>query len=205
MVTLFEAPIQPSFHPVILGSRRSRRFHDRFRSSQPSDRLFLAAVPDQETAARMADVARRLRSGHGLRGRTLRPENFHVSLFRVGEGVGRRPQSLEAVKERVASVAMPSFKVAFDRAGSFDNGAFALRGGDGMIGLEVLHQRIEDAFDGTPHPARSFTPHVTLLRDRQRIEEQFIEPIEWQVREVVLAHRAPGRTGHRYLSRFPLN
>jgi len=42
------------------------------------------------------------------------------------------------------------------------------------------------------------------LRDRHRVEEQFIEPIEWQVREVVLVHSLPGRTGHRHLARFPL-
>ena len=100
---------------------------------------------------------------------------------------------------------MPSFRVAFDRAESFKNGALVLRGADGVIGLDVLHQRLSDALDGQPQPARRFTPHLTLLRDRYRVSERPIEPIEWTVREIVLVHSLLGRTEHRHLARWTLD
>ena len=106
--------------------------------------------------------------------------------------------------ERLSSVVMPAFRVAFDRVGSFRNGAVVLRGDESLIGLEVLQQRVSDAFDTRPHAARAFTPHVTLLRDAKRVEEHDITPIEWTVKEVVLVHSLLGRTTHRHVARLPL-
>ncbi|MGE5152361.1 MAG: 2'-5' RNA ligase family protein, partial [Rhodospirillaceae bacterium] len=74
----------------------------------------------------------------------------------------------------------------------------------GTIGLDVLQQRLRDALDDTPRKARSFTPHVTLLRDGQRVPEQRIEPIEWTVREIVLVHSLLGRAAHRHVARWSL-
>ena len=106
--------------------------------------------------------------------------------------------------ERAASLVMPSFRVAFDRVTSFRNGAFLLSGDESVIGLEVLQQRLSDALDARPQRARPFTPHLTLLRDSHQIVEQFIEPISWTVKEVVLVHSLLGRTTHRHLARLPL-
>lgn len=190
--------------PSALHTRRLRQFEGRLFERHPSGRLFLAALPDMATAARIFDLAGRLKTGHGLRGRVLRPEHLRVTLFHVPDGAGLGPDLVDAIKERVASVVMPSFRVAFDRVGSFRNGAFVLRGDAGMMGLEVLHQRLSDALDGRPASARPFTPHVTLLRDRECVEEHSIEPIEWTVGEVVLVHSPLGRTEHHVLTRLPL-
>ena len=118
--------------------------------------------------------------------------------------IGLTPGMVESVKASAETVAMPSFRVCFDRAESFKNGALVLRGDDGTIGLDILQQRLSDALDGEPRKARSFTPHVTLLRDGHRVPEQRIEPIEWTVREVVLVHSLIGRTIHRHLARWTL-
>ncbi len=134
----------------------------------------------------------------------LRPEHLQVTLFHVPEQAGFGNDLVEQVKARAASVVMPSFKVAFDRAGSFRNGAFVLRGDDGMMGLEVLHQRLSDAFDGRPAAARPFSPHITLLRDREHVDEHSVRPIEWTVREVVLVHSRPAKGAHRHLARLSL-
>lgn len=190
--------------PSLLRTDRLRRHEAGLFERRPADRLFLAALPDAATAARIADLAGRLKIGHGLKGRTLRPEHFHVRLFRFGDRTGLTPDLVRSVSQRAASVVMPSFKAVFDKVGSFRNGAFVLRGDDGTIGLEVLHQRLSDTFDGRPASARPFTPHVTLLRDRERVEEHAIQPIEWAVREVVLMHSLQGKTGHRQLARFAL-
>jgi 2'-5' RNA ligase len=197
----------PSFagqpKPPALMLRRLHRRHEAL-MGPPTDRLFLAVVPDEETATRIAEKARHLRLSHGLTGKGVRPEHFHVTLCHVGDGTGLPLDVVDRVKERAASVAMPSFRVCFDRAGSFKNGALVLRGDDGTIGLEILQQRLSDALDDAPRRARAFTPHVTLLRDGHRVAEQRIEPIEWTVREIVLVHSLLGRTTHHHLARWSL-
>ena len=200
---------QPSYRqPSVLPTRRLQRQHERLahppRHRVATDRLFLAIVPPADVAARIARLGRHLKIGHDLTGKLLEPEHFHVSLCHLGEGVGVPADAVAMATERAASIAMPSFKVAFDRVVSFKNGAFVLRGDDSVIGLEVLQQRLSDALDGSPQPARPFTPHVTLLRDRHLVPEHDIEPIEWEVRDIVLVHSLLGRTTHRHLARVPL-
>jgi RNA 2',3'-cyclic 3'-phosphodiesterase len=203
------SPFQPSSWPTsVLPTRRLQRLHQRLvrppQRRTTTDRLFLAVVPPADVAARIARLARHLKIGHDLTGKPLEPEHFHVTLCHLGDGIGVPSEAVALATERAASIAMPSFKVAFDRVESFRNGAFVMRGDDSIIGLEVLHQRLSDALDGSPQPARPFTPHVTLLRDRHLVPEHAIEPIEWQVRDVVLVHSLLGKTTHRHLARVPL-
>ncbi|MBN9087651.1 MAG: RNA 2',3'-cyclic phosphodiesterase [Reyranella sp.] len=197
----------PSFagqpKPPALMLRRLRR-HREALMGPSTDRLFFAVLPDEATAARIAEKARHLRLSHGLTGKGVRSEHLHVTLCHVGDGIGLPRDVVDQVKKRAAGVTMPSFRVSFDRAGSFRNGALVLRGDDGTIGLEILQQRLSDALDGQPGRARPFTPHVTMLRDSYRVPEQRIEPIEWTVREVVLVHSLLGRTTHRHIARWSL-
>jgi RNA 2',3'-cyclic 3'-phosphodiesterase len=190
MLPLFSAPLAGKAKPPALMMRRLRRRHEAL-ADRPTGRLFLAVLPDPDTAERIAETARHLRISHGLTGKPLRPSQFHVTLCPVEDGLGLGPEG----------VAMPAFGVCFDRAESFRNGALVLRG-DGTIGLDVLQQRLSDALDGEPRKARPFTPHVTLLRDGHRVPEQRIEPIEWTVREVVLMQSQAGRS--MPVARWPL-
>ena len=199
----FDPPFGGKKKPPALIVRRLRRRQEAL-AGRPTDRLFLAVLPDPETATRIAETARHLRLSHGLAGKPLRPEHFHVTLCHIGDWVGLSPAVVDNAKACAASVEMPSFRVCFDRAESFRNGALVLRGDDGTIGLDVLQQRLSDALDGEPSKARSFTPHVTLLRDGHCVPEQRIEPIEWNVREVVLVHSLLGRTTHRPIARWSL-
>ena len=169
-------------------------------------RLFWAALPDADTAQHIAETARSACARHGLTGRPLKADRLHVTLFHVSdEFTPPAPAKIEDLVERATNVVMPTFRVAFDCTQSFRNGAFVLRGDDGVIGLDVLHQRLNDELDWRPRPARHFTPHMTLLYDRQRIEEQAIEPITWTVREMVLVESLVGQTVHRHLARVPLS
>lgn len=200
----FFAPFGGQPKPPILMMRRLRRRQEGL-DGRAMDRLFLAALPDAATATRIAETARHLRISHGLAGKPLRPEHLHVTLHHIADARSAPPASVvDILKERVAAVSMPSFRVSFDRAESFRNGALVLRGDDGTIGLDILQQRLSDALDGQPGKARPFTPHVILLRDNYRVPEQRIEPIEWTVREVVLVHSLLGRTTHRHLARWSL-
>jgi 2'-5' RNA ligase len=203
MLHLFAPPLVGKKKPPALMVRRLRRRQEAL-AGPPTDRLFLAVLPDAETAERIARTARHLRVSHGLTGKPLKPEHFHVTLCHIEDSVGLSSGVVEEVKACAARVEMPSFRVCFDRAGSFRNGALVLRGDDGTIGLDILQQRLSDALDDEPRKARRFTPHVTLLRDGLRVPEQPIEPIEWTVREVVLVHSLLGRTTHRHVARWSL-
>ena len=203
MLHLFAPLLAGRPRPPALMMRRLRRRHEAL-AARTTDRLFLAVVPDEATADRIARAARHLRTSHGLTGKPLRPEHFQVTLCRIESGLGLAPRLMESVQACVAGVAMPPFRVSFDRAGSFRNGALVLRGADGTIGLDILQQRLSDALDGAPRKARPFTPHVTLLRDGQCVPEQRIEPIEWTVGEVVLLHSLPGHAAPRRLARWSL-
>jgi 2'-5' RNA ligase len=191
-----------------LAMRRLGRYHTGFsalRRWQATDRLFFAVRPDQETAAKIAERTMRWRADHGLTGKPLKPEHLHVRLFHVGDDDTPAPAELiDALAERAAALTMPAFRVEFDRVMSIGGGAIVLGGDDRLIGLHILQQRLSDALDASPGPARRFEPHVTLLRDNRRIVEQPIEPISWTAREVVLVHSLMGQTIHRDVVRVPL-
>lgn len=205
-------PFRPSLgmasgRPSELKTRRLQRRQQAVRQGgrPATDRLFWAVLPPPEMAARIAELAGRLRTGHGLTGKPLRPEHFHVTLFHVGDAAAPPPADfIETLTQRAAGVVMPSFRVAFDRALSFSNGAFVLGGDDSVIGLEILQQRLSDALDSRLLPARRFTPHLTVLRDSRLVPEHPIAPIEWTVREMVLVHSLLGRTTHHVVARLPL-
>lgn len=190
-----------------VAAQRLRRRHAGLRPARlaGSDRLFFAVLPDEDTAGAIAERAERWRREHGLTGRLLRPEHFHVTLH-VAEQTADISLSgmIELLAERASTLAMPAFRIDFDRVLSFRNGAFVLSGDETTIGLQVLHQRLGDALDPTPRPARRFTPHLTLLRDGKHIGEHDVERIGWTAREVVLVHSLLGQTTHRHVARIPL-
>ena len=190
-----------------VAAQRLRRRHAGLRPVKvpATDRLFFAILPDEETAAGIHERAERWRREHGLTGRLLRPEQFHVTLHVAEENPGvSLPGMIELLAERASTLAMPAFRVDFDRVLSFRNGAFVLSGDETTVGLQVLHQRLGDALDPTPRLARRFTPHLTLLRDGKHIAEHDVERIGWTVREVVLVHSLIGQTTHRHVARIPL-
>lgn len=195
--------------PSRLSTRRSHRRHAALGpvpTQRPAtDRLFFAVLPDAETAGQIAERTARWRSDHGLKGKALKPEHFHVTLCHVADMESAPSEAMiDALAERASVLSMPSFRVEFDRVMSFTNGAFVLSGDESTIGLEVLQQRLSDALDPSPRPARRFTPHLTLLRDQRRIAEQPVERIGWTAREVVLVHSLLGQTIHRHVARVPL-
>jgi 2'-5' RNA ligase len=91
--------------------------------------------------------------------------------------------------------------VSFDRTTSFSGGnnnhPFVLLGDVGVERLKKFRQTLGASMlrNGLRHLVRtSFMPHVTLLYDRQNVDEQPIEPISWMVREFVLIRSLYRRT-----------
>jgi RNA 2',3'-cyclic 3'-phosphodiesterase len=178
-----------------------------------TDRLFFAIFPDATAAARIAGLAQRLRSEHGLKANPLGTERFHITLHHLDDYAGLPQRVVSEAMRAAATIAMPQFEVTFDRALSFHgrpgNRPFVLRGCDGLATLEAFHRVLVAALykaglAGGRAKLR-YTPHVTLLYDDPLILERPVETVTWTVREFVLVHSLLRRTVHVPLARWPLS
>jgi len=173
------------------------------------DAVFFAIQPPANTVTSIARLTRDLRSKHGLTGRPVPPRCFHSSLLFVGF-YGRLPQGmLSAFITAAATVAMPPFRITLDRVTSFrhpQQRPLVLGGDDGVTGLIWLRDRLVAAtmdLPGFSANTRNFEPHLTLLRDKQEIDEP-VEPISWTASEFVLIRSIHGEGRHVVLGRWKL-
>jgi RNA 2',3'-cyclic 3'-phosphodiesterase len=174
-------------------------------ASRRCARLFLAAVPDAGTAARIHLLASALKRAHRLDGRLVAPERLHISLFALG---GLPEGQHCAAWETAMEVRTAPFEVAFDRTASLrgrpGHRPFVLVGDKGLHALQSFRETfcVALARKGMRRLATTnFTPHVTLLYDAGDVDEHPIEPIGWTVREFVLIRSS---NGHEHLVRWPL-
>jgi RNA 2',3'-cyclic 3'-phosphodiesterase len=179
---------------------------------QRTDRLFFALLPDSGAATQIERCSQHLRGKHGLTGRSIAPERFHITLHFIDDYAGLPPRIVASVSEAVASVAIPPFDVMLNRARSFCenrplNRPFVLIPSEDNLALSALQRAVGAAMTkahvGRP-AARHFTPHLTLLYDDRCVENHAIETIAWTAREFVLVHSLLGRTRHVPLARWPL-
>lgn len=175
-------------------------------ASSDRARLFLAAIPDADTAARIHRLAGVLKRAHQFNGRLIEPERLHVSLFFLG---GLPEQDIGAACAAAAEVRMEPFEVLFDRTASFrgkrDSRPFVLVGDNGLQRLVSFRRMLGGVMmrKGLRKVANTnFAPHVTLLYDARAVEEYPIEPISWTVNEFVLIRSL---RGHDCLARWPLD
>jgi len=157
-----------------------------------SSRVFLAAVPDADTARRIHRLAAALKRAHGFDAKIIEPERLHVSLFFLGE----LPEPAARIAREVAAEvrALP-FQVLFDHSVSFrgkpGSRPFVLTGDDGLNRLKSFRRTLGVAMasKGLRFLAKKdFTPHITLMYAEHDVDEHPIEPIGWTVNEFVLIH-----------------
>jgi 2'-5' RNA ligase len=171
-----------------------------------TDSLFFAIVPDALARASIETVTQDLRDKYALTGKSL-AERLHVSLHGLGEYPSFPDGIAARAIEAAASVAMAPFEVMFDRAMSFSGKAGQLPlvlVGDGTDGVVALQQALGGALAKAGLAARRSTPHLTLLYDVRRVDEQPVVPIGWTVRQFVLVHSLLGRGVYKSLGRWPL-
>lgn len=188
---------------------------DRRAVTAAAERLFFAVRPDAATAQRIEALAQAVRSRHGLRGRSLGPERFHVTLHLVGDFADGIPASVRDASlraaEPVARLAAP-FVVGLDSIASFTrkrrNMPVVLLGGeDGVRGVAQLQQALWGALVAAglaSRPEPRFTPHLTLLYDDVLVEPARIDPVIWPVNEMLLVRSLLGKGRHEVLARLPL-
>ncbi len=173
---------------------------------------FTLVFPEARAAVQIETLAHRFRRVCGPKAKPLLTSRFHVSLNDLGEYDDQRMAEAVALRacEAVANVRASPFTVMFNLVQSFTgqdgNCALVLRGDEGVVGLERLHQslRVSLRMAGMKSPSR-FTPHVTLLYSERPIEERFVEPISWMVREFALVVSFRGQTKYDFKGRWPLN
>src|SRR5277367_552093 len=144
----------------------------------PTDRLLFLTYPDPDTAARIAERVPGLRDEHDLRGKPVAPDRLHITLNHLGDHAGVPQDMVSLAQEAAGTLAMSPFDVVFDRVVSFGgkpgNLPFVLRGGDGLGQLLGFQQMLAAAMSKTGSrlgkwAESNFTPHVTLLYDRQSV------------------------------------
>ena len=184
---------------------------DGFAPPVPTDRLFFALFPDGETANRIATLASSECTRHELRGKPLRNDRLHVTLFHLGDWAGV-PEDVVAAASRAAdALREASFDLAFDTVASFNvrraQKPFVLKAASGNEALRAFHAGLarELRQAGLAQWTRgSFEPHVTLAYDQQHVPPQPVEPIAWRAREFVLVHSLLGQTRHVRLANWRL-
>jgi len=176
------------------------------RNASIDGRLYLAALPDAITAARIFRLAGVLKRAHRFSGKLIAPDRLHVSLFFLG-GLHRDMEC--ATREAAGEMRVAPFQVSFDRTASFrgkpGSRPFVLLGDDGVGQLKSFRQGLGAglAREGLRRLAKTnFEPHVTLLYDARGVDEYpLAEPISWTVNEIVLIQ---SRSGHTHLATWRL-
>lgn len=175
---------------------------------EPRDRLFFALFPDAPTAARIVEQAMALRSRHGMTAQVQDAARMHITLQHLGDFAGVPQHIVQSASTAAASVANAPFEVTFDRAVSFGGNPkalpYVLLGAENAA-LQTFNKTLAAAMaKALLPPDKTFTPHVTMLRDRVAAPETSIAPITWTVREFVLIHSLLGQTRHIPLARWTL-
>lgn len=177
----------------------------------PADReyalshIFFAIRPPPELAVEINRFAETERRERGLQGKTLAPERLHMTAVPIG---AYSPEIIHGMLGAASRVSAPAFDMILDRIGSYERG----QGGSPYVltpeaspGFGVLQTAIHAALrGGMAYRSKLYSPHMTLLYDREAWPERAISPFRWRVREFVLIQSLVGQTIHRELGRWPL-
>ncbi len=184
---------------------RARR---KFGATQ-KERIFLAVLPDEAAARRIAALAEALTAQHGLTANLILPEHLHVTLFHLGDWVVFPDEVVRLAKAAASQVSAAPFDVAFPRAESFRNrtGVFPFVLASDPLPWRALHGALAASLKRAGLAAATqgeFKPHITLTYDKVRVKPHAIAPVVWTVRDFVLIHSRLGKTEHIHLDRWML-
>jgi 2'-5' RNA ligase len=172
-------------------------------------RLFLALWPSEPVRDMLVEEGLRLHKA--LSGRLTRAETVHLTLVFVGDLARDR---IPGLIERLDALALPAFRIDFDRADCWRHNRIAFltasRPPDLLYGLVAqIEQGLADL--RIPFDRRPYKPHVTLLRNARcpnrnpaagRVPDSpgwgDVEPITWSAEGFVLVESVSIPEGVRY-------
>jgi 2'-5' RNA ligase len=160
-------------------------------ASRHTQRLYYAVRPDRSASDAATVVLDDLHLG--ISG-SVKPENRHVSLILIHDGVDVPPGFEARACACARDVNAAPFVLTFDKVESFksrERWCVVLTASRGIAGLYELQRKLIRQFSGNDRMG-SFMPHMTLMYARNFVEKQPIAPISWTVRELLLLRSYPG-------------
>ena len=121
-------------------------------------RLFIAIQLSEEMRKALVDCLHDLKK-QGVEGNYVPAQTLHLTLAFIGEY--RDP---EQVKQILASVPLPAFRLALSEKGNFGNILWAGVKGNQKLKTYVRDLRAALKNAGIPFEDDRFTPHITLIR-----------------------------------------
>jgi 2'-5' RNA ligase len=171
--------------------------------------LFFALQPSDEVRQRIDAAARSLKDAHPSAGRWVKPERYHLTLRYLGAHANLPEALVGSAINAGDLVRVSAFSFSLDTAGSFANRSIPW-----WIGCSTMPQDLGVLWDAISacleslglHATEDRTPHVTILRDAERLlPPTSMEPIEWPVEEFVLIDSLLGpKASYTVLGRWRL-
>ncbi len=159
-----------------------------------SERWFFALWPDAAARRALVDGAAGVIPSDVRRSH---PEDLHLTLIFLGE---LAPEALDAAVQAADGLCAGPVDLHIDRVGYFARPrVFWCGPAEPSPGLMDLHARLARALAqrGLITERRPYSPHITLARKvGQYPSGEWVSPVRWIARELVLAHRVEGRTPH---------
>ena len=172
--------------------------------------IFFAMFLDSTAGQKAFDVGAEQARLYGLSGRPQAIERLHFTLFGLG-GYAEFPSEIVEVAEWIGDqIKGRVFEVTLDmvmsyRAKEGTAAPLVLAGESGMTDLVVFQRQFSVLLSRLGASSKqSFSPHVTLLRDRRSVPRQPIAKITCKMREFVLVNSLLGQTLYVHLKRWAL-
>jgi 2'-5' RNA ligase len=160
-------------------------------------RVFLALWPNAEVRKQLRDLSRQYQRTWG--GRVMREGTLHLTLLFLGNVERAQLDKLQAA---MGAIRFVSFAFFLQQAAVWRHNRIGYVAPiDAVPELETLVVALKQAVQGVdiPFDQRGFAPHVTLLRNVERVaESRCISPVEWRVESFSLVESVLSSQGVRY-------
>lgn len=168
-------------------------------------RVFFALWPDADVRTALYKLAQRQQGGCG--GRIMRAETLHLTLLFLGDIPAAR---LVELQQAAMAVRGSKFSLELDQFAGWRHNAIGYASPatpPEALSELVAQLRTRVAESGFAFDRKLFKPHVTLLRNLERVPQaQAVSLPVWHADEFVLVKSVLGTTGARYeiIGRWPL-
>lgn len=175
-----------------------------------TERVFFAVLPEPAAAARIAALRSELIASAGVQPTAAARMRPYVMLHPLGDYAGLPPSLLARAGSAAARLQSSAFEARFDRILSSAAGhagrICVLRGDEGVRGLmqlqRTLARRLAEA--GIRSEARCIA-QIQLFDCSGQLTPRRVEPIAWQVSDIMLVRRTLGVAGTDQIeARWPL-